>query len=263
MALSTSQRPLTLGDAVIRANRKEHTMTTNTTTGTVAEIVASALEALTADESVTVESALGLPALPTDDGAGDVERATEALRKAREANVKFAAIRDAGVGLAYSTGRVGKGKMYAGQRELAKALGMTQGRVSQILTAQKKRETVKARKTALRAAAASGGLDTKTEGLASTIHALAVDGTADEIKATVVALEQGRIPSGPARTLDTDALIKACERVLVMSGECVDVTADRDAVERAVKMLTTARANLTHAIRTASDNVSKGADIVG
>jgi hypothetical protein len=245
---------------------------TNTNTGTVAEIVASAREALTADETVTVQDALGLSvlpedddvkAVPADDGAGEVERATEALKKAREANVTFAAIRDAGVDLAYSTGRVGKGRMYAGQRELAKALGMTQGRVSQILKAQKARETVKARKTALRAAAASGGLDTKTAGLASTIHALAVDGTPEEIKATVVALEAGRIPFGPARTLDTDALIKACERVLVMSGECIDVTADRDAIERAVTMLTTARANLSHAIRTASDNVSKGADVIG
>lgn len=244
----------------------------STATGTVAEIVASAREALTADASVTVEDALGLSVLPADDGvkavpADDgvkaVHDATEALKKAREANKTFAAIRDAGVGLAYSTGRVGKGRMYAGQRELAKALGMTQGRVSQILKAQKARETVKARKTALRAAAASGGLDTKTEGLASTIHALAVDGTPDEIKATVVALEAGRIPTGPARTLDTDALIKACERVLVMSGECINVTADRDAITRVIAMLTTARANLTAAIRTDAGNVSKGADAIG
>ncbi len=265
MALSTFPRPLTLSDAVVRADRKECTMSTNTNTatGTVAEIVASALAALTDDATARVEDALGLSVLPADDGAKAVDDATEALRKAREANVTFAAIRDAGVGLAYSTGRVGRGKMYAGQRELAKALGMTQGRVSQIHKAQKEREVVKARKTALRAAAASGGLDTKTEGLASTIHALAVDGTPDEIKATVVALEAGRIPTGPARTLDTDALIKACERVLVMSGECIDVTADRDAVERAVKMLTTARHNLTMAIRTASDNVSKSADMIG
>jgi transcriptional regulator with XRE-family HTH domain len=263
MALTAFDAPLTPSGAVVRADRKDCTMSTNTNTGTgtVAEIVASALEALTADATVTVQSALGLSALPADDGAGEVERATEALKKAREANVTFAAIRDAGVGLAYATGRVGKGRMYAGQRELAKALGMTQGRVSQILKAQKARETVKARKTALRAAAASGGLDTKTAGLASTIHALAMDGTPDEIKATVVALEAGRIPTGPARTLDTDALIKACERVLVMSGECIDVTADRDAIERAMKMLTTARANLSHAIRTSVGQREQGADI--
>lgn len=266
MALTTFHASLTLSGAVIRANWKERTMSTYTipsVTEASKALVASAREALEGDASLTVEAALALDTLPKDDGQAAVEAAEAALKASKEQRATFARLRFDAVALAYGTGRVGKGKMYAGQRELAKALGMTQGRVSQILTAQKQRETIKARKAALRAAAASGGLDTKTEGLASTIHALAVDGTPDEIKATVTALEAGRIPTGPARTLDTDALIKACERILVMSGECVLVTADRDAIERAIKMLTTARANLSHAIRTAPDNVSKGSDVIG
>lgn len=226
-------------------------------------LVASAREALEGDASLTVEAALALDTLPKDDGQAAVEAAERALRESKDQRATFARLRFDAVALAYGTGRVGRGLMYANQRELAKALGMTQGRVSQILTAQKNAEDVRERKASLRAAAAKGGLDTKTEGLSSTIHAVAVDATPAQVRETIEALESGRIPSGPARTLDTDALIRAAEKVLTMSGECVDVTADRDAIERAIKMLTTARANLSHAIRTASDNVSKGADIVG
>lgn len=226
-------------------------------------LVASALEALESDASLTVEAALSLDTLPKDDGQAAVDAAEAALKASKEQRATFARLRFDAVALAYGTGRVGRGLMYANQRELAKALGMTQGRVSQILTAQKNAEVVRGRKTSLRAAAAKGGLDSKTEGLSSTIHALAVDGTPDEIKATVKALESGRIPSGPARTLDAEALIKACERVLSMSADAIDVTADRDAIERAVKMLTTARANLAHGIRSSVENVSRAADIVG
>ena len=226
-------------------------------------LVASAREALESDASLTVEVALALDTLPKDDGQAAVEAAERALRESKDQRATFARLRFDAVALAYGTGRVGKGRMYAGQRELAKALGMTQGRVSQILTAQKNAEIVRERKTSLRAAAAKGGLDTKTEGLASTIHAVAVDATPAQVRETIEALESGRIPSGPARTMDAEALVKACERILTMSADAIDVNADRDAVERAVKMLTTARANLAHGIRSSVENVSRAADIVG
>jgi DNA-binding MarR family transcriptional regulator len=218
-------------------------------------LVASATEALASDPALTVEEALNLTALPKDDGASTVQEATDALKRAKDTAATFARLRFDAVALAYSTGRVGKGAMYPNQRALASALGMTQGRVSQILKAQSEAEAVRERKSALKDAAKQGGVS-DVEGISSTLHHIATDGTPAEIAEAVEALSAGRIPSGPAKTLDVEALVKATERLLTMSGEVINVETDRDAVERVVKMLTTARANLSAAIATKPERVS-------
>ena len=213
-------------------------------------LVTAAREALAADDTLTVESALALDVQPKDDGASAVKAAEEALKASKRNAQTFARLRFDAVALAYSTGRVGKGQMYPNQRVLAKALGMTQGRVSQILKAQTEAERVSAARSALKAAAKAGGV-ADVDGLSQTVQAIATDGTPEEVAAAVQAFEAGRIPSGPARTLDTDRLVQAAERVLTLSGDVIDVSADRDAVERVIAMLTTARGNLTSALKTA------------
>jgi hypothetical protein len=213
-------------------------------------IVTAAEKVLTDSPETPAHVALGLDGIPSEkDAAQAVEDAEKVLTTAKHNAQTFSRLRFEGVRLAYSLGQVGKGKAYANQRDLARALGMTQGRVSQILTAQKDAEKVAQVKRTLRDAAKQGGVS-DIEGVSSTLHAIAVDASPDEVAQAVEALQAGRIPSGPARTLDVDALVKAAEKVLTMSGEVVNVDTDRDQIERVVKMLTTARANLSAAIKT-------------
>lgn len=241
----------TTGQQVIRANRKDTEMTATTAytipsaTDASRSIVSAATEALT-DPTVRVEDALGLATLPTDDGAKAVSDATEALKTAKANAQTYARLRFDGVALAYSTGRVGKGRMYSGQRDLAKALGMTQGRVSQILTAQATAERVGQVKRTLKDAAKQGGIS-DVEGLSSVIHAIATDSPdADTIAAHVEALTAGKVPTHVATVgeMDTDALLRLAERVLVLSGGVVSSATDRDALARVAAMLTTATNNV-------------------
>jgi hypothetical protein len=214
-------------------------------------IVTPAEEALSKDDALRVEDALGLASLPSDDGASEVEDATETLRKAKERAALYARLRFDAVRLAYSTGRVGKGRMYSGQRDLAKAIGVTQARVSQILTAQSEAERVAQVKSTLRDAAKRGDV-ASIDGVSSTIHALAKDGTPEEVAAAVASLEAGALATGPVRTMDTDALVRAAETLLTLTGDVVTDATDLDAVRRVVAMLTTARANLSKALAPAT-----------
>ena len=225
-------------------------MTTSTTyvipsaTDASRTIVSAATEALT-DPSVRVEDALGLASLPKDDGAKDVEDATEALKRAKATAGTYTRLRYEGVRLAYATGRVGKGKMYPNQTTLAKALGMTQGRVSQILTAQSEAERVAQVKRTLKDAAKQGGIS-DVEGLSSVIHAIATDATPEDVASHVASLTAGKVPVHVATVgeVDTDALVRLAERVLTLSGGVITASTDREALTRVIAMLATASNNL-------------------
>lgn len=208
-------------------------------------LVATAREALEQDAALTVQQALSLDTLPKDDGAHDVEQATKALQTAKASAATYARLRFDAVALAYSTGRVGRGKMYGGQRDLAKALGMTQPRVSQILASQVENERISQNKRTLRDAAKQGGVS-DVEGLSGVIHAIATDADTPTFREHVAALTAGKVPVHVATVgeMDTDALVRLAERVLTLSGAVVTDATDRDAIARAIAMLTTAANNL-------------------
>jgi hypothetical protein len=228
------------------------------------KITNAAEEALTKDPSVPVHEALGMGVAPTDKVCAQrIADAKAVVATLEHDAATFARLRFEGVRMALALNQIGKGRQYPTQTDLGKALGITQGRVSQMKTAIAVAEKRTATRAALKAAARKGGLDAKVEGLSSTIHSLSVDATPEQVKQAVVALESGKVPSGPARTMDVPALVKVAERLLTMTGDAVDVTADRDEIERVVKMLTTARANLVSAIRTTPANTSRAVDVVG
>lgn len=221
-----------------------------TATDATRSLVAKATEALAKDATLTVEDALGLSVIPTDDGAKAVEDAKATLATATENAKTFARIRFDAVALAYSTERVGSGRMYPNQRALAKALGMTQPRVSQIVAAQRDAERVATVKATLRAAAKAGAVDTSIDGLSSVLHSIAKDGTSEDVAAAVATLTAGALPVAVTvvQAMDTDALVKAAERLLVLSGGLIDASTDRDAVARVGAMMAQANRNLAHAM---------------
>ena len=141
MAPLTYLASATMADAVIRAYRKDCTMSTTTTyvipsvTDKSRSIVASAEALLKDDATHPAHVALGLDVAPNERESAKREAdAAAALKREQEQRATLSRLRFDGVRLAYSYGQVGKGKVYAGQRDLARALGMTQGRVSQILS---------------------------------------------------------------------------------------------------------------------------------
>lgn len=173
----------------------------------------------------------------------NVTVAQQALDTASAQAATWAAIRFDAVAIAHRTGALGKGRAFT-QTTLAKVLGLTQGRVSQILAVVREEDRVATQRKRMADAAKVGKVD--DDNLGSVLANIARNGTEEDVTAAVQTLESGKVPGKVERAtvLDPKALATLVERVVRMSSLPISSDTDTDAVERAAKALALAAENI-------------------